>query len=309
MSKQENTNKHFADRLLDAISDKGSPVCVGIDPNPSMIPAEFISNDPTETLDGISRWALSVLEIVAPYVPSVKPQIAYFEALGGSEAFAGLGVYDKVVTRARELGLIVIGDAKRGDIGTTAAAYALPHLAAPNAPDALTVNGYFGADGLNPFIEAGNNTGRGIFVLVRTSNPSAPSVQDFTDASGKRFYEHIAELVAQVGDGDECIGSCGYSNVGAVVGATYPDEARQLREIMPQQIFLVPGYGAQGATSDDCAASFKHDGTGAIVNASRSVIYAHRRDEFKAQSLDWKKCVELAAKEFANDIAQAVAAK
>jgi orotidine-5'-phosphate decarboxylase len=306
MSGNKSSDENFADRLIDAIETKGSPVCVGIDPNPKYIPEEFISDDPTETLAGISRWCEEVLEIVAPYVPAVKPQIAYFEALAGSEPFAGLGVYEKVVTRARELGLIVIGDAKRGDIGTTAAAYAIPHITAPNAPDALTVNGYFGSDGLVPFIEAGNKTGRGIFVLVRTSNPSAASIQDFTDASGKKFYEHIAETVAKIGSSDECIGTCGYSNVGAVVGATYPDEARRLREIMPQQIFLVPGYGAQGATADDCAASFKPDGTGAIVNASRSVIYAHLRDGLKIKNLDWKKSVEQAAKQFAEDIARAV---
>lgn len=306
MSEQENTSKHFADRLTQAIDSKGSPVCVGIDPNPAYIPTEFTSDDPCKMLEGISRWCEELLEIVAPYVPAVKPQIAYFEALSGSGGFEGLGIYEKVVTRARELGLIVIGDAKRGDIGTTAAAYAIPHLAAPNAPDALTVNGYFGSDGLTPFIEAGNKTGRGIFVLVRTSNPSAAKIQDFSDASGKKFYEHIAQTVAEIGSSDECIGACGYSNVGAVVGATYPDEARRLREIMPQQIFLVPGYGAQGATADDCAAAFKSDGTGAIVNASRSVIYAHRRDEFKTKNLDWKQSVEQAAKQFAQDIARAV---
>jgi len=306
VSEQGITGGHFADRLLEAIQTKGSPVCVGIDPNPAMIPAEFTSDDPTEMLAGISRWCEEVLQIVAPYVPAVKPQIAYFEALQGKGAFAGLAIYEKIVTRARELGLIVIGDAKRGDIGSTASAYAIPHLSAANAPDALTVNGYFGSDGLTPFIDAGNKTGRGIFVLVRTSNPSAAVIQDFSNADGKKFYEHIAQTVAEIGSADECIGTCGYSNVGAVVGATYPDEARRLREIMPQQIFLVPGYGAQGATADDCAASFKSDGTGAIVNASRSVIYAHRREEFKSKKLDWKQSVEQAAKEFAKDIARAV---
>ena len=307
MSELKSTGENFADRLIEAIENKGSPVCVGIDPNPKYIPAEFVSDDPAEMLDGVSRWCGEVLQIVAPYVPAVKPQIAYFEALPGRRAFEGLAVYDKVIARGRELGLIVIGDAKRGDIGTTASAYATGHLAAANSPDALTVNGYFGSDGLNPFIEAANKTGRGIFVLVRTSNPSAADIQNFTDAGGKKFYEHIAQTVAQVGSSDECIGTCGYSSVGAVVGATYPDEARRLREIMPQQIFLVPGYGAQGATADDCAASFKRDGTGAIVNASRSVIYAHLRDEFK--TLDWKQAVDKAADNFAQDIKRAVKPK
>ncbi|HDY65948.1 MAG TPA: orotidine-5'-phosphate decarboxylase [Phycisphaerae bacterium] len=296
--------EHFADRLLAAIEEKGSPVCVGLDPDIDRLPKELQpqSNDPEQHLKAVGLFCAQVLEIVAPFVPAVKPQIAYFEQLRGPQPFFGLAIYSMVIRLAREMGLIVIGDTKRGDVGSTARAYAAAHISSPEAADAITVNGYFGADGLAPFVEAGRDSGRGLFVLVRTSNPSAEDIQDFTDVTGRRFYEHIAGQVAEIGGGEGLIGSSGYSCVGAVVGATYPQEARTLREIMPQQIFLVPGYGAQGATGRDCAAAFKPDGTGAIVNASRSVIYAHNR----YPNMDWKKAVEKAAKDFAADIASAV---
>ncbi len=289
--------EHFADRLLAAIGRVGSPVCVGIDPAYDRLPDELKNGD---EVAAIEAFGLGIVEAVAGRVPAVKPQIAYFERYGS----AGVAAYEKVVTAAQKAGLIVIGDVKRGDIGSTASAYADGHLLGENAPDAITVNGYFGADGLKPFVDTAADTGKGIFVLVRTSNPSAAAIQDFADAVGKKFYEHIAEQVAKIGSDERLIGGSGYSCVGAVVGATYPDEARRLREIMPQQIFLVPGYGAQGASADDCAASFKADGTGAIVNASRSVIYAFQNPEYAG--MDWKKTIETAAKKFADDIRQSV---
>ena len=288
---------HFADRLLAAIDQKGSPVCVGLDPRFDRLPEEWKAAEPIEAIGAFSR---DLLEVVAPFVPAVKPQIAYFEVYRD----AGMKLYFELVELAQQLGLLVIGDVKRGDIGSTASAYADGHLAAPGSPDAVTVNAYFGADGLAPFVDAARDGGGGLFALVRTSNPSAADVQDFTDAAGRPFYEHMAEQIAAIGSGEGLVGDCGYSCVGAVVGATYPDEARRLRELMPQQIFLVPGYGAQGATAADCAASFKPDGTGAIVNASRSVIYAHQRDEYAG--MDWRQAVAAAAKAFAADIRSAV---
>ena len=296
---------HFADRLLAAIKEKGSPVCVGIDPNLAYLPEEYIDNTcEKKQADLVGDWAIEVLKIVAPIVPSVKPQVAYFEQLaaGEDDPFYGMKVYARVVKAAQELGLIVIGDAKRGDIGSTATAYASAHLRHENSADSLTVNGYFGMDGTKPFVDASADTGRGIFVLVRTSNPSGTTIQNFQNASGEMFYQHMAKQVAEMGA--SCVGESGYSCVGAVVGATCPDEARELRKLMPQQIFLVPGYGAQGATAKDCAASFKEDGTGAIVNASRSVIYAHKKPEF--EGLDWKEAVKQAAEAFAKDIAGAL---
>ena len=294
---------HFADRLLAAIDQKGSPVCVGLDPVYDRLPAEMQDDriEYVEQTEMLGRFCYDVVEIVAPIVPAVKVQSAYFEQYGS----VGVDLYFKVIEVARAKGLLVIGDVKRGDIGSTAEAYAAAHLMGPVAPDAITVNGYFGRDGLMPFVDLAGELGGGVFVLVRTSNPSGADIQDFAGANGKPFYEHMAEQVAAVGAGEQLIGAGGYSCVGAVLGATYPDEARRLRELMPQQIFLVPGYGAQGATSADCAAAFKADGTGAIVNASRSVIFAHQRAEYA--SLDWPRAIEAAARAFADDIRSAVA--
>ncbi len=287
---------HFADRLLDAIAAKGSPVCVGLDPRLDRLPAELAEREPGEAI-GAFCW--SVLEAVAPVVPAVKLQSAYFEAFGAD----GVEAYFSAVRAVRELGLIVIGDVKRNDIGSTAEAYAVGHLRQPDTPDAITVNGYLGGDGIAPFIDAATETGKGLFVLVRTSNPSAATLQGIADADGTKLFEHAADMVAGLGD-ESTVGTSGYSNVGAVVGATWPAEAKELRERMPRQLILVPGYGAQGATAADCAASFKADGTGAIVNASRSVIYAFSMDQYAGRP--WQEAVAAAAKAFADDIAQAV---
>ncbi|NLF30645.1 MAG: orotidine-5'-phosphate decarboxylase [Planctomycetes bacterium] len=299
---------HFADRLFEAIAEKGSPVCVGLDPVYAKLPAELRS--PAATLEdevtAIGAFCEQVIGLVAPYVPAVKPQIACFERYGSP----GLALYYQVVALAQDMGLIVIGDVKRGDIGSTAEAYADAHLgtlASENeiwtwAPDAVTVNGYFGVDGTEPFVRSCRNNGAGLFVLVRTSNPGGAAIQDFQGADGKKFFVHMAEQVAALGDGEGLVGQSGYSCVGAVVGATYPQEARLLRQVMPRQIFLVPGYGAQGATAADCAAAFDADGRGAIVNASRSVLYAFAGGPNRS----WTKAVKQAAQRFAADIVAAL---
>lgn len=300
---------HFADRLLDAIEDKGSPVCVGLDPVYDRLPDELKQENPSleDQLDAIEDFCAEVIELVAPYVPAVKPQVAYFERYGPG----GLASYYQAVYDAQEAGLMVIGDVKRGDIGSTAEAYADAHLGllreTDGTPwtwpaDAVTVNGYFGGDGLAPFVEAARQNAQGLFVLVRTSNPGGSAVQDFEGVGGKKFFVHMAEQVARLGDGPDLVGRRGYSAVGAVVGATYPDEARLLRQAMPRQIFLVPGYGAQGASAADCAAAFDADGRGAIVNASRSVIYAYAKNP----EAPWQRAIEEAAQAFANDIAEAL---
>lgn len=290
---------NFADRLLKAIAQKGSPACVGVDPVFEKLPAECRPAGASEAqkLGAIRDWCLALLDAVGPIVPAVKPQSAYFEAYGA----AGAAVYFEVVREARKRGLIVIGDVKRNDIGSTAQAYAAGHLGRDDSADAVTVNGYLGADGIQPFIDTAAATGRGLFVLVRTSNPSGAAVQDFADAAGRKLYEHVADQVRAIGDQPALVGRGGYSCVGSVVGATWPQEARALRERMPRQIFLVPGFGAQGATAEDCAASFKADGTGAIVNASRSVIFAHA--DKKYAGLPWKRAIAQAAREFADQIA------
>jgi len=297
------TSAHFADRLRAAVEAKRSPVCVGIDPRCDRLPPELRTAADAEAparLAKIGEFCWQLLQAVAPHVPAVKPQSACFEAFGA----AGVETYFQVVRWARELGLIVIGDVKRNDIGSTAEAYAAGHLAGDHTPDAVTVNGYFGRDGLEPFLRRCREEGKGVFVLVRTSNPSAGEVQDFTSADGKRLYEHVAGMVATLGAGEGLLGERGDSAVGAVVAATYPDEARRLRKIMPQQVFLVPGYGAQGATGADCAAAFRPDGTGAIVNASRSVIYAFAQEPYAG--MPWPQAVEAAAKAFAEDVRSAL---
>jgi len=301
-------SSHFADRLFEAIDAKGAPVCVGLDPVYGKLPAALRSPEATleEEVTAIGSFCEQVIDAVAPHVPAVKPQIAYFERYGSP----GLALYYQVVALAQEAGLIVIGDVKRGDIGSTAEAYADAHLGTLAsedeiwtwAPDAVTVNGYFGADGLDPFVRACRAGGAGLFVLVRTSNPGGAAVQDFEGSGGKKFFVHMAEQVAALGDGDGLVGAGGYSCVGAVVGATYPREARLLREVMARQIFLVPGYGAQGATAADCAAAFDADGRGAIVNASRSVLYAFA----DRPNVPWRRAVRQAAERFAGDIAAAV---
>ena len=287
-------SNHFADRLLEAIAAKGAPVCVGLDPRADRLPDELAGKG----LAGIETFCRGVLEEVAPFVPAVKPQSAYFEVYGG----AGVDLYFQLCRYARELGLLIIGDAKRNDIGSTAEAYATGHLVGDDRPDAVTVNGYLGADGLKPFIDVAGEHGRGLFVLVRTSNPSAGTLQDVVDPDGRKLYEHVAVMVAELGE--SVVGESGYSSVGAVVGATWPEEAAQLRAMMPRQIFLVPGYGAQGGTAEDCRASFSADGRGAIVNASRSVIYAHASDIYAG--VPWREAVAQAAQAFAADLAGAI---
>jgi orotidine-5'-phosphate decarboxylase len=289
-------SEHFADRLLEASAAK-APVCVGIDPVFEQLPPELKKSADGEDgkVRAIGGYCRQLLEVVAPIVPAVKPQIAYFEVYRDK----GMALYYELVRLARQIGLLVIGDVKRGDIGPTAAAYAAGHLGHSCAPDAVTVNGYFGDDGIEPFIAASGPDG-GVFVLVRTSNPSAAAIQDFKDAAGLCFYEHLALRLADLDKRLGRVGACGYSNVGAVVGATYPAQAERLRQILPRQIFLVPGYGAQGASSLDCAAAFKPDGTGAVVNASRSVIYAYNKGPYAGK--EWKKAVESAAKDFVADI-------
>jgi orotidine-5'-phosphate decarboxylase len=299
---------HFADTLLERIADKGSPVCVGLDPVYEKLPQELRAAGATleQKAEAVGQFCREVIAAVAPHVPAVKPQIACFERYG----WWGVREYYRIVATAAAAGLSVIGDVKRGDIGSTAEAYADAHLrtlgddsaAQAASADAITVNGYFGDDGLEPFITAAAAGGKGIFVLVRTSNPGGAAVQNFAGPAGRPFFLHMAEQVAQAGQRAELIGASGYSCVGAVVGATYPQEARLLRTVMKRQIFLVPGYGAQGASAADCAAAFDAHGRGALVNASRSVIYAYAQKK----DVPWRKAIADAAAEFARDIAGAL---
>lgn len=263
------STKHFADRFAAAVRRKGSPVCVGLDPVVAKLPDTLSGLDP---LAAIERFGLDVIEAVAEHVPAIKPQIACFERFGSG----GYAVYERLVEASRGAGLIVIGDAKRGDIGLSSAHYAAGLLAG-EAPavgcDALTVNTYLGMDGVEPFVKAAAAMGLGLFALVRTSNPGGDKLQGLTLQDGRTVAEAVADQVADLGCGE--LGECGYSLLGAVVGATKPEDVSSLRRRMPQQIFLVPGFGAQGGSAEDVKACFKPDGTGAIITASRSVIYAY----------------------------------
>ncbi|MCG3179078.1 MAG: Orotidine 5'-phosphate decarboxylase [Phycisphaerae bacterium] len=343
------TVEHFADRLARAVARAGGPTVVGIDPNFERLPADLrrkaeSTGRASDQLDAIFQFCAAVLEAVAPVAAAVKFQSAYFEVYRGE----GVDAYYSLIHEARQLGLVTIGDVKRGDIGSTAEAYAAAHLSEPAgqtpadaerirvtgdarlggdpelsqrpgmgpeisaeldraAPDAITVNPYLGIDGVEPFLSLAAELGKGIFALVRTSNKSAGQLQDFADAGGVKLYEHLAGLVEGWASAPGRVGSCGDSLLGAVVGATWPQQARELRAKMPHCIFLVPGYGAQGASADDCMASFRADGTGGIVNASRSILYAFDREPYKSRfGGDWEAAIRAAATDFRDDLARAI---
>ena len=280
--------KHFADRMIQACNDKGAPVCIGLDPVLERLPDAIDKGDPVAAIEA---FCLGLIDAVADTVPAVKPQSACFERYGAP----GVVVYHKAVKHAKDAGLIVVGDAKRGDIGTSSAHYAAGLLAGDHGCDSLTVNGYLGGDGLEPFMDVAEAEGRGLFVLVRTSNPGGDAIQSLPLADGRTVSEAVGDVVADLGS--RCVGETGYSNVGMVVGATKPEDAAKLRERYPQQLFLVPGFGAQGGGAEDVRACFKPDGTGALITASRSVIYA-----FEQGDADWAQSVTDAAKQLRDDV-------
>jgi orotidine-5'-phosphate decarboxylase len=274
---------HFADRLLSAIQEKGNPCVVGIDPRIELMP-EFATSPALRmgfrsgVRKAITEFSYAVLEAVSPLVPAVKPQIAFFEQYG----VGGMESLEDTIRAAKERNLLVILDAKRNDISSTAAAYANAFLGVTRAlgeerpifdVDCITVSPFLGRDSIEPFVATCAEHGKGIFILVKTSNAGSADVQDELLASTREpLYEKLAKLVDDLGQ--PLIGSSGYSSVGAVVGATFPREARTLRGLMPNAIILVPGYGAQGGTAEDATPCFNEDGLGAVINASRSITYA-----------------------------------
>ncbi|MBW7989395.1 MAG: orotidine-5'-phosphate decarboxylase [Planctomycetes bacterium] len=312
---------HFADRLCDAVKTKKTCLIVGLDPVYARLPSEIRNHrqmndefDAAAAVDAIFDFCTQTMRIVAPMVPAVKINIAFFEKY----LWEGIETYYSLISEADDLGLEIIGDVKRGDIGHTAEAYAAAHLENPElagledtlAPDAITVNGYTGTDGIEPFAEMADKQGKGVFVLVRTSNPSAAAIQDFEGADGQAMYEKLAEVVGQIANKDERIGSCGYSNVGMVVGGTAPKVTAALRQKYDKVWFLVPGYGSQGAEAADCIRFCKTDGTGALINASRSIIYAYEKPQYKSQfGEDWKRCIEQAVIDAKVDLANAMQTK
>ncbi len=305
-------------KLIDGICRTGAPIVVGLDPMMNYIP-EQIQKEAFEkcgeTLEGAAEaiWQFNrgIIDATYDLIPAVKPQIAMYEQFG----IPGLVAFQKTCEYARSKGLVIIGDVKRGDIGSTSAAYATAHLGKvqvggasfePFAEDFATVNPYLGSDGVMPFVKACNEFDKGIFVLVKTSNPSSGEFQDrVTD--GRPIYEWVGEKVnewgAQSMDG-------AYSNVGAVVGATYPEMGKTLRKLMPKTFILVPGYGAQGGKGVDLVHFFNEDGLGAIVNSSRGIIAAYQQEQYAKfgaeHYADASRAAVLAMKE---DIAQALAAR
>jgi orotidine-5'-phosphate decarboxylase len=289
----------FVDRLLNAIAAKGSPICVGIDPMYEQLPdavagpiADRNENDPEAAIDAIFQFTIAVLRTVAPYVPIVKFQSAYFEKY----LWEGVEAYYSLVQEAKELGLLVIGDVKRGDIGSTSEAYAAAHLAdspftelEAATPDAITINPMLGIDSIEPFVKIARDEGKGLFALVRTSNPGSADFQDAKLVDGRTWSEMLADRLAAVAEEPALIGSHGYSNLGAVVGATQTHMMQSLRQRLPKSIFLLPGYGAQGATAEMTRSAFQH-GKGAIVSASRSILYAHKDAKYASRG-NWTDCV------------------
>jgi orotidine-5'-phosphate decarboxylase len=305
----------FADRLIAAIEAKGSPICVGIDPIFEMLPdavagpaAKRNANDAEAAIDAIFAFTTAVLKIVAPHVPCVKFQSAYFEKY----LWEGVEAYYSLVQEAAGMGLLVIGDVKRGDIGSTATAYAAAHLAEPpfdehddvRLPDAITVNPMLGIDTLDPFVQTAKDYGKGLFVLVRTSNPGSAELQDVKLEDGRTWSEMLADKLHAVAMQPALMGTRGYSSLGAVVGATQAHTMQCLRKRLANSFFLLPGYGAQGATADMTRAAFNADGRGALVSASRSILYAHREKKYADFAGDWQRCVERAVMEMKEDVAR-----
>ncbi len=308
---------HFADRLCESVQKKNTPLIVGLDPVYGRLPEAIRTHrdmndekDIAASIDAIFDFCAKTLRVVAPLVPAVKINIAYFERY----LWEGLETYYALVAEAEALGLEVIGDVKRGDIGHTAQAYAQAHLENSEfegmediiTPDAITINGFAGADGIVPFADVATEQGKGLFVWVRASNPTAGAIQDFADAGGVKMYEKLADVVGEIANQNRRLGSSGYSNVGMVVGGTSPDETSILRQRFPKCWFLVPGFGSQGAGATDCLRFCNKDGMGALINASRSIIYAFDNPKYKDQfGNNWEKCIEQATVDAKMELAKA----
>ena len=302
-------------KLVEKIQKTGAPVVAGLDPMLSYIPEEVLTKafsefgeTPEGAAEAIWQFNKEIIDNICDLIPAVKPQIAMYEQFG----VEGLKAFQKTVQYCREKDLVVIGDVKRGDIGSTSAAYAAAHLGKVTVgknsfsafnEDFATVNPYLGSDGVKPFIKVCQEEKKGIFVLVKTSNPSSGEFQDRL-IDGRPLYEHVGEKVAQWGEG--CMGDS-YSYVGAVVGATYPEMGKILRKIMPKAYILVPGYGAQGGKGADLVPFFNEDGLGAIVNSSRGIIDAWQQEKYgKFGAEHFGEASRAAVLDMKEDIAQAL---
>jgi orotidine-5'-phosphate decarboxylase len=302
------------DTLVKKVKELKNPTVVGLDPRLNFVP-KHIKDEAYDkygkTLKGASEAFLQfnkqIIDEINDIVPAVKPQVAMYEQFGAD----GLKAYIDTIEYAKSKGLLIIGDIKRSDIASTAMAYSNGHIGRIEVEeeqfevykeDFITLNPYLGYDSIEPYIENCKQYDKGMFVLVKTSNPNSGEVQDITVGSGdERFYEYMGKLVASWGE--SLLGESGYSRIGAVVGATYKEQGIRLRELMPKTFFLVPGYGAQGATAEDLAGCFNKDGLGAIVNSSRGIIAAYTKDKYKEfGERDFAKASRQAVIDMRNDL-------
>ena len=279
--------KNMIDILINEIKETGNPTVMGLDPRYEMLP-KCVTDKYPKTLEGIAQAIIeynkALIDATCDIIPAVKPQIAFYEMFG----IEGMIVFNETCKYAKEKGMVVIADNKRGDIGTTAQGYSNAFLGKTPIGDEnfdifnvdfITVNPYMGTDCVKPFVDDCKKYNKGIFVLVKTSNKSSGEIQDLVLENGKTIYETVAELVNEWGK--DLVGEYGYSSVSSVVGATYPEQLKKLREIMPGSYFLIPGYGAQGGKAEDIALGFDNNGLGGIVNASRSLMCAYKSDLWK----------------------------
>jgi len=294
----------FSDRLAQAIQEKKNPVCVGLDPRLASLPTAMreglVTSDHAAVAHAFEVFCKEVIDVVAPLVPVVKPQAAFFERLGAP----GMLALANSVDYATEKGLLVVLDGKRNDIGSTATAYAQAYLGQkPESAwgaDGLTVSPYLGDDSLQPFVDVCRERQAGIFVLVKTSNPGGKLFQDLISEE-QPLYNHVAKLVESYSE--QNIGEHGYGDIGAVVGATYPEQLQSLRKRMPHAFFLIPGYGAQGGGAADTAAGFDDRGLGAIVNSSRGIIFAYENERYQSVSQNrWQEAVHAATLAMIEDL-------
>ena len=301
------------ERLQDKIREMKNPTVAGLDPKLEYVPSFIVEEKMKQygqtlrcAAEAIYEYNVGLIDALCDIVPAVKPQAAYYELLGSYGAMA----LKETIDYAHAKGMYVIGDIKRNDIGATATAYAEAYLGktrvgdteiAPYGCDSVTVNGYLGTDGIEPFLKECRARDRSLFVLVKTSNPSSGELQN-RDMGGKPLYARMAEMVAKWGEGLDT--PCGYNQIGAVVGATYPEEQKVVRELLPKSYFLVPGYGAQGATAKDIANAFNDDGLGAIVNSSRGIMCAWKKTGKDGE--DYKEAARAEAIRMRDDIVAAI---
>jgi len=278
---EEEKMKFFIDRLLEKIEEKNSRICVGLDPHLDLMPESVLEakllddfeKNKKQIADAVYQFNKNIIDSVKEYTAVVKPQMAFYEKIG----IPGLKALWKTIDYAKNKGLIVLLDGKRNDIGSTASAYAEAYLSeSKKSADSLTINPYLGSDGIIPFLE---NRSKGAFALLKTSNPSSGDLQDLRLEGGKKVYQKTGELLTAIGE--DYLGRYGYSNLAAVVGATYPEELAEIRSDFPSLFFLIPGYGAQGGGAEDIKDGFDKKGRGAVVNSSRGINFAYRKDEFE----------------------------